>query len=184
MMAVTHELKTPVSVARLNLETMQRYSLDPERQRKLIKMTIEEIGRLNFLTNNILVASQLEGGRYQQTKEELDLSDLLKDCIQDFRNRFPDRLFEEQIDQDADVKGDSLLLQMLINNLIENARVQGYHVLIGGIDESNMASISMHAKLGFVYAGTIKHAGFKFGRWLNLSFYQLILDTPENPVDG
>ena len=74
--------------------------------------------------------------------------------------------------------------RLLMSNIIQNARVQGYYVLIGGIDESNMASICMHTKLGFVYAGTIKQAGFKFGRWLNLSFYQLILDTPENPVDG
>ena len=121
MMAVTHELKTPLSVSRLNLETMQKYSLDPEKQKKLIRMTLEETSRLNFLTNNILISSQLEGGGYKNAKEDLDLSDLLKDCINDFRNRFPDRLFEEQIDQDADVKGDSLLLQMLINNLIENA---------------------------------------------------------------
>ncbi|HEX7847980.1 MAG TPA: histidine kinase dimerization/phospho-acceptor domain-containing protein, partial [Chitinophagaceae bacterium] len=35
MMAVTHELKTPISVARLNLETLQKYSLDPEKQKKL-----------------------------------------------------------------------------------------------------------------------------------------------------
>ncbi|MDN5835807.1 MAG: N-acetyltransferase family protein [Nitrosospira sp.] len=68
---------------------------------------------------------------------------------------------------------------LIMNNMIENARSRGYHVLIGGIDESNMASICMHTKLGFVHAGTIKHAGFKFGRWLNLSFYQLILDTKE-----
>lgn len=121
MMAVTHELKTPISVARLNLETLQKYSLDPEKQKKLIRMTLEETGRLNFLTNNILISSQLEGGGYQQTKDELDLSDLLKDCMNDFRNRFPDRIFEERIEQDVDVKGDPLLLQMLINNLVENA---------------------------------------------------------------
>ncbi|PTR10859.1 phosphinothricin acetyltransferase [Nitrosospira sp. Nsp5] len=83
--------------------------------------------------------------------------------------------------KDQREKGFGLLI---MNNMIENARSQGYHVLIGGIDESNMASIYMHTKLGFVHAGTIKHAAFKFGRWLNLSFYQLILDTPENPVDG
>jgi two-component system, OmpR family, sensor histidine kinase CiaH len=41
--------------------------------------------------------------------------------MQDFRNRFPDRSFEEDIEADADVKGDPLLLQMLINNLVENA---------------------------------------------------------------
>ena len=121
MMAVTHELKTPIAVARLNLETMQKYSLDPEKQKKLIRITLEETSRLNFLTNNILISSQLEGGGYQFSKEELDLSDLLKDCMQDFRNRFPEREFSEQIEPDAEVKGDPLLLQILINNLLENA---------------------------------------------------------------
>src|SRR6218665_1154864 len=52
MMAVTHELKTPIAVARLNLETMQKYSLDPEKQQKLTRTTLEETARLNFLTNN------------------------------------------------------------------------------------------------------------------------------------
>jgi two-component system, OmpR family, sensor histidine kinase CiaH len=121
MMAVTHELKTPISVARLNLETMQKYALDPEKQKKLIRTTLEETSRLNFLTNNILISSQLEGGGYQFLKEELDLSDLLKDCMHDFRNRFPERTFTEQIETGADIKGDPLLLQILINNLLENA---------------------------------------------------------------
>jgi two-component system, OmpR family, sensor histidine kinase CiaH len=121
MMAVTHELKTPISVARLNLETMQKYSLDPEQQKRLIRTTLEETSRLNFLTNNILVSSQLEGGGYRFSKEELDLSDLLKDCMHDFRTRFPERSFSEQIETDVDVKGDPLLLQILVNNLLENA---------------------------------------------------------------
>ena len=121
MMAVTHELKTPISVARLNLETMQKYTLEPEKQKKLIRTTLDETGRLNFLTNNILISSQLEGGGYTSPKEELDLSTLLKDCIQDFKTRFPERIFKEEIETDADVKGDALLLQMLINNLLENA---------------------------------------------------------------
>lgn len=121
MMAVTHELKTPISVAKLNLETMQKYTLEPEKQKKLIRTTLDETGRLNFLTNNILISSQLEGGGYTSPKEELDLSTLLKDCILDFKTRFPERVFKEEIETDADVKGDALLLQMLINNLLENA---------------------------------------------------------------
>lgn len=121
MMAVTHELKTPISVARLNLETLQKYSLDPEKQKKLIRNTLEETARLNTLANNILVSSQLEGSGYKSSKEELDLSDLLKDCLQDFKTRFNEKIFAEQIEPDADIKGDPLLLQMLINNLIENA---------------------------------------------------------------
>jgi len=121
MMAVTHELKTPISVARLNLETLQKYSLDEEKQKKLIRMTLQETARLNFLTNNILISAQLEGARYKSTKEELNLSDLLKDCMQDFKHRYPERNFIEKIEPDMEVKGDALLLQILINNLLENA---------------------------------------------------------------
>jgi two-component system, OmpR family, sensor histidine kinase CiaH len=121
MMAVTHELKTPISVVKLNLETMQKYSLDAEKQKKLIWVMLKETSRLNFLTNNILVASELEGGGHKFSKEELDLSDLLKDCIHDFSARFPERIFKSEIQQGADVKGDALLLQMMINNLLENA---------------------------------------------------------------
>ena len=121
MMAVTHELKTPISVARLNLETLQKYNLDPEKQKKLIRTTLDETARLNFLTNNILIASQLEGGGYKLSREDLNFSGLLADCLNDFRNRFPDRVFRDDIQPDADVKGDALLLQMMINNLLENA---------------------------------------------------------------
>jgi len=121
MMAVTHELKTPISVAMLNLETLQRYNLDPEKQKKLIHITLQETSRLNTLTNNILISSQLEGGGYTFLKEELDLSDLLKACIHDSKDRYPERIFIEQIFPEIEVVGDPLLLQLMINNLLENA---------------------------------------------------------------
>jgi signal transduction histidine kinase len=121
MMAITHELKTPISVAQLNLETLQKYQLDAEKQKKLIRMTLEETERLNILTNNILISSELETGGYRLAKEELDLSDLFKDCIRNFVQRFPERKFIEEIETDRDVKGDPLLLKLLINNLIDNA---------------------------------------------------------------
>lgn len=121
MMAVTHELKTPIAVTKLNLETLQKYNLDPEKQKKIIRTTLDETARLNFLTNNILVSSQLENRRYNTEPEELDLSDLFKDCIAEFKRRFPEREFNEEVEEDAAIKGDALLLQMLINNLLENA---------------------------------------------------------------
>jgi len=121
MMAVTHELKTPISITKLNLETLQKYNLDPDKQKKIIRTTLDETARLDFLANNILISSQLEGKDYKTAKEELDLSSLMKDCIADFRNRFPERIIHDKIEDDADVKGDPLLLQMMINNLLENA---------------------------------------------------------------
>jgi phosphinothricin acetyltransferase len=72
----------------------------------------------------------------------------------------------------------------LMKKLIDAAREQQYHVMVGGIDAANRASIVMHEKLGFAHAGTVRHAGYKFGRWLDLAFYQLLLETPARPVDG
>jgi L-amino acid N-acyltransferase YncA len=73
---------------------------------------------------------------------------------------------------------------VLLEQILERARRQGYHNLIGGIDAENTASIALHERFGFVRCGLIRHAGFKFGRWLDLAFYQKLLDTPAEPVDG
>jgi len=72
----------------------------------------------------------------------------------------------------------------LMRALIEVAAEQQYHTLIGGIDVANGASIALHEKLGFRCAGTLRHAGFKFGRWLDLAFYQLLLEGPAQPREG
>ena len=72
----------------------------------------------------------------------------------------------------------------LLQELIKLAEQNDLHVLIGAIDCENKPSIALHKSLGFTYSGTIRHAGFKFGRWLDFCFYQLILPTPHNPVDG
>ncbi len=72
----------------------------------------------------------------------------------------------------------------LLTALVEAAGKQDYHVLVGGIDAANTVSIRLHEKLGFTHCGTVKQSGFKFGRWLDLAFYQRILATPATPVDG
>lgn len=73
---------------------------------------------------------------------------------------------------------------VLMRALIAEARRNNMHALIGGIDATNMGSIALHEKLGFLHVGTLPQVGFKFGRWLDLVFYQLLLDTPVSPVDG
>jgi len=72
----------------------------------------------------------------------------------------------------------------LMHRLIEVARASDLHVLVGGIDASNRGSIAFHEKLGFTHCGTVREAGFKFGHWLDLAFYQLVLPGPKTPRDG
>lgn len=122
IMAVTHELKTPIAVARLNLETLQRYPLDTEKRDRLLKTTLEETSRLNFLTNNILVATQLAGKDFRTEMTELDLVCLVRDCIRDFQKRFPNREINHSFPEEVVLQGDPLLLQIMINNLLENAQ--------------------------------------------------------------
>lgn len=73
--------------------------------------------------------------------------------------------------------------QQILQRLIEKAQAQGLHMMIGVIDAENTTSISLHEKFGFQPCGQIRHAGYKFGRWLDLALYQLVLPTPTNPTE-
>jgi two-component system sensor histidine kinase CiaH len=121
MMAVTHELKTPIAVAKLNLETLQKHRLEELKQQKIIQTALQELGRLDTLTNNILISSQLEGGDYIRVKEDLDLSALVMQVVNDSKRRFPEREWQANVSADLHIQGDQLLIQLLINNLTENA---------------------------------------------------------------
>jgi L-amino acid N-acyltransferase YncA len=72
----------------------------------------------------------------------------------------------------------------LLQEIITAAQQQNYHTLIGVIDASNAVSIGLHEAFGFTRCGMIPQVAFKFGRWLDVLFYQLILPTPAQPVDG
>lgn len=76
------------------------------------------------------------------------------------------------------------LAKRLLTELIRRAREAQLHVLLGCIDAGNTASIHLHTQLGFVHSGTFSQVGFKFGRWLDVAFYQLNLETPMQPQDG
>lgn len=82
-----------------------------------------------------------------------------------------------------DHRGQGLGRQLMVQ-LIAAARDQDYHVLVGGIEATNAGSIALHESLGFTHAGTIREVGYKFGRWLDLSFYQLTLPSPAQPNEG
>jgi L-amino acid N-acyltransferase len=74
--------------------------------------------------------------------------------------------------------------RQLLQAVVEEAKRRDVHMLIAGIDATNVASVALHSSLGFRCCGTVREAGYKFGRWLDLEFWQLILPTPTNPVEG
>lgn len=121
MMAITHELKTPIAVAQLNLETIQKRKLDDEQQQRLVQNTLYETTRLNTLCNNLLLSSQLDASGYQMTNTELDFTAIVESCALDMTRRNPNRQVNQFLEEEVIVDGDAMLLQMLVNNLLENA---------------------------------------------------------------
>ena len=121
MMAVTHELKTPIAIITLSIETLQKRKLDEEKQQRLLTTTLQETERLNDLASNILITSQLESGNYSPEKESIDLSELADRCASDFSHRFLSRTINKNIEENIYINGERLLLQLLINSLLDNA---------------------------------------------------------------
>jgi K+-sensing histidine kinase KdpD len=121
MMAITHELKTPIAITKLNIETLLKRKLEEPQQEKLLNNALQESNRLNDLCDNILLASQIDAGDYLPDKETINLGELVEESTAYFKTRFPYQLIEETIEENIYVKGDRLLLQLAVNNLIENA---------------------------------------------------------------
>lgn len=73
--------------------------------------------------------------------------------------------------------------KLLIAPLIQASEQLNMHTIIAGIDATNEGSIMLHRSFGFKEVAHFKQVGYKFGRWLDLTFMQLLLKTPEQPVE-
>lgn len=73
--------------------------------------------------------------------------------------------------------------KLLLLPLIQAAKEMNMHTIIASIDANNESSLRLHKSLGFFEVAHFKQVGYKFGRWLDLKFLELILDTPLQPVE-
>ncbi|MFZ9242451.1 MAG: sensor histidine kinase [Sediminibacterium sp.] len=121
MMAVTHELKTPIAVTQLNIETLLKRELQADQQKQLLNNSLKETQRLDALCNNILLAAQLDLADYQQNKQSIQLSEMVKAVIKSFEERFPARKMIVQVQEEVMMFAEPLLMQMLLQNLLDNA---------------------------------------------------------------
>jgi two-component system sensor histidine kinase CiaH len=121
MMAVTHELKTPIAISHLNIETLLKRDLDSSQQLKLLEATLKETKRLDSLSTNILLTAQLDMGQYEANKQLVNVSELLRQNVKSFQERYPSRICNTMVEDAMEIQGEPLLIQLLINNLIDNA---------------------------------------------------------------
>jgi len=122
---VTHELKTPIAVIKLAVETIElgRFRGDAERDKYLRTIT-RESDRLAQLVDNILDFSRLEAGQRTLHRSPLDVRDVVHGAMDGFRLRLEDAGFHYEVDLPESVPmvlGDGRALQHCLLNLLDNA---------------------------------------------------------------
>jgi|694.fasta_scaffold121840_2 signal transduction histidine kinase len=122
LLSVTHELKSPLAAIKLVLQTLVKRDLTKDKRDQLIGNSIEDVGRLDDLVENMLLATRIENNSYSYPKELFDFSELVKSiydrAIITSENT---RNFQQQIEQNISIMGDRFALGSLINNILENA---------------------------------------------------------------
>jgi len=122
LLSVTHELKSPIASARLQIETVLLRDLDKEKQKEILKNAINDTDRLNSLVENILLASRIENVFFKVHPEKCNLSDYLTENLNQTIRIFnyPQKVVLD-IKPNIYLDIDKTTFPSIIINLLENA---------------------------------------------------------------
>jgi signal transduction histidine kinase len=123
LMSVTHELKTPIASARLQLETLEKHVLKEEQRRTIIANALKDTDRLEALVDNILMVSKFENKAFRLNIDQFDLNALVSELVNQFRIGVGSKhIWELQLPNVCSIQSDKLIWQTILNNLMDNAR--------------------------------------------------------------
>jgi signal transduction histidine kinase len=120
LLAVTHELKTPIAAVKLFLETMQSRTVDEEKRKLMTAQALQETKRLQSLTENILLATRMDQQQAVAELTPLNFGELVLREVERFQRLYPNRV-EADITREGMVLGDEQMLSALVVNLLDNA---------------------------------------------------------------
>jgi two-component system, OmpR family, phosphate regulon sensor histidine kinase PhoR len=122
LLSVTHELKSPIASAKLQLQTIQKHELSREQQNIIVTNAINDTDRLNTLVENILIASKIENGAIILEKELINISKYIHDVVSNMQQTFRfNRNLVLNICPDIHLSIDKTGFASIVMNLFENA---------------------------------------------------------------
>ncbi len=121
ILSVTHELKTPLASNKLYLQTLQKRQLDEDKRSELLSKAIDENKRLEMMIDNILYASRIENRKFQLHKEIINLTVLLEHLASQLSSNMDLPKVEIKAEENCFIEADPFMLEIILNNLIENA---------------------------------------------------------------
>ncbi len=123
LLSITHELKSPLSSTKLSLQTLlKRNKLDETNYFKLVNNSLNDVERLKILVDNLLLSARIEDHTYQPVFELCNISDIADEIFSKSKMVYALRKkIEFTIQPNLLVSGDTLALQTIVINLIDNA---------------------------------------------------------------
>lgn len=122
LLAVTHELKSPLASVKLYLQTILKRDLDKEKQHMFLSNSLKDIERLDYLVENVLLATKLENRSFNLPKEDFNVSELVTDVMDRLqKNACKTEILKAHIDEDLILHADKFAITNVVVNLIENA---------------------------------------------------------------
>jgi signal transduction histidine kinase len=147
LMAITHELKTPIASIKLLLQTISSRKLEQQQIQDLSKKAIDDADRLNQLVENILIATKIDERLYLLNKEELSLNKLIEKLISNSAFQKNHSInFTVKNPEEILLHADSSSMISIISNLLENAikySPEGSEIKIELIEENNFIKLSV-----------------------------------------
>ena len=122
LLAITHELKSPISSIQLSLETLRKRIVDQKQFDKISYNALKETKRLEALVEELLLSARLDKS-YEVVIQQVNLKSLFEDMIQDFEHKYPKVDFKYSMDNKfkyQTVGLDSFAIKTIINNLVDN----------------------------------------------------------------
>lgn len=122
LLAVTHELKSPLASIKLYLQTVLKRDLPKEKQEQFLNNSLKDIERLDYLVENVLITTKLESARPNFPKEVLNLSELIESVAQLLQiNACTHQVIKVDVEPDVFIQADRFAFTNVVTNLIENA---------------------------------------------------------------
>ena len=122
LLAITHELKSPLASVKLYIQTILKRELDRDQQKVFLSNSLKDIERLDDLVENVLLTTKLENRAYQLPKELFNLSELVDQVIDRLqKNACKSQIIKAEVDRDIQLRADKFAITNVITNLIENA---------------------------------------------------------------
>jgi two-component system phosphate regulon sensor histidine kinase PhoR len=120
LLSVTHELKSPIASAKLQLQTLQKRELPKEKQQEIIASAIADTERLNNLAENILLAARIDNDAFSLHTESANISELIKETIKSHSLSVTQKTFFN-IQEEIFLNIDKISFPSIALNLYENA---------------------------------------------------------------